>query len=58
MRFANPEVFLLAPLVPFLLWWTLRPRHHAARGLQSLPSGEASAVPCGTFLLSKGFRSF
>jgi Ca-activated chloride channel family protein len=30
MRFANPEVFLLAPLVPFLLWWTLRPRHHAA----------------------------
>jgi Ca-activated chloride channel homolog len=30
MRFANPEVFLLAPLVPFVLWWTLRPRHHAA----------------------------
>ncbi len=47
MRFATPEAFLLLPLVPFVLWWSLRPqRQMAARYsqlalLRKLPEGWA-----------------
>jgi Ca-activated chloride channel family protein len=51
MRFANPEAFLLVPLLPLVLWWTFRPRHHGAvrfshlRLAARLPTGMAVLGP-------------
>jgi Ca-activated chloride channel family protein len=51
MRFANPEAFLLLPLVAAALWWSLRPRQHGAarfsglRLARALPSGWAVLGP-------------
>jgi Ca-activated chloride channel family protein len=36
MRFANPEAFLLLPLVPLALWWSLRARQHGAARFSAL----------------------
>ncbi len=51
MRFANPEAFLLLPLVPLALWWSLRPRRRGAarfsalRLAGTLPTGLAVVGP-------------
>src|SRR5579862_6294587 len=45
MRFANPEAFLLLPLVPLALWWSLRPRQRGAARFSAL--GIAGRLPIG-----------
>jgi Ca-activated chloride channel family protein len=45
MRFANPEAFLLLPLVLLALGWSLRRRHHGAAGFPALRM--ARALPAG-----------
>jgi Ca-activated chloride channel family protein len=45
MQFANPEAFLLLPLVPLALWWPLRPRQHGAARFSAL--GLAGRLPIG-----------
>lgn len=45
MRFANPEAFLLLPLVPLALWWSLRPRQRGAARFSAL--GLAGWLPVG-----------
>ncbi|HEX5269439.1 MAG TPA: VWA domain-containing protein [Gemmataceae bacterium] len=45
MRFANPEAFLLLPLVPLALWWSLRPRRRGAARFSAL--GLAGRLPTG-----------
>jgi Ca-activated chloride channel family protein len=49
MRFANPEAFLLLPLVPLVLWWSLRPRHHGAARFSALRL--AGRLPAGWAVL-------
>jgi len=49
MRFANPEAFLLLPLVPLALWWSLRPRQHGAARFSALRL--AGSLPTGLALL-------
>lgn len=59
MRFANPEAFLLLPLVPLALWWSLRPRRHGAARFSALrlagrlPNGWAVLGP----MLLAGLRA-
>src|SRR5689334_17569090 len=36
MHFANPEAFLLLPLAPLALWWSLRPRQRGAARFSAL----------------------
>ncbi len=45
MRFANPEAFLLLPLVPLAVWWSLRPRRQGAARFSAL--GLAGHLPAG-----------
>ncbi len=45
MRFANPEAFLLLPLVPLALWWSLRPGRRGAARFSAL--GLAGRLPAG-----------
>ncbi len=49
MRFANPEAFLLLPLVPLALWWSLRPRQRGAARFSAL--GLAGRLPAGWAVL-------
>jgi Ca-activated chloride channel family protein len=49
MRFANPEAFLLLPLVPLAVWWSLRPRRHGAARFSDL--GLAGRLPAGWAVL-------
>jgi Ca-activated chloride channel family protein len=59
MRFANPEAFVLLPLVPLALWWSLRPRQRGAarfsalRLVWRLPAGWAVRGP----LVMAGLRA-
>jgi Ca-activated chloride channel family protein len=45
MRFANPEAFLLLPLVPLAVWWSLRPRRRGAARFSALDL--AGRLPAG-----------
>jgi Ca-activated chloride channel family protein len=49
MRFANPQAFLLLPLVPLALWWSLRPRQRGAARFSAL--GLAGRLPMGWAVL-------
>jgi Ca-activated chloride channel family protein len=49
MRFANPEAFLLLPLVPLALWWSLRPRQRGAARFSGLRL--AGRLPLGWAVL-------
>jgi Ca-activated chloride channel family protein len=49
MRFANPEAFLLLPLVPLALWWSLRPRQRGAARFSALRL--AGRLPTGWAVL-------
>ena len=49
MRFADPEAFLLLPLVPLALWWSLRPRRHGAARFSALRL--AGRLPAGWAVL-------
>jgi Ca-activated chloride channel family protein len=49
MRFANPEAFLLLPLVPLAVWWSLRPRRQGAARFSAL--GLAAWLPTGWSVL-------
>ena len=44
MRFANPEAFLLLPLVPLALWWSLRPRQRGAARFSALKLAGRSLI--------------
>jgi Ca-activated chloride channel family protein len=49
MRFANPEAFLLLPLVPLAVWWSLRARQRGAARFSTLRL--ASRLPVGWAVL-------
>jgi Ca-activated chloride channel family protein len=49
MRFASPEAFLLLPLLPLALWWSMRPRRRGAARFSALRL--ASRLPVGWAVL-------